>query len=161
MSQKQYISKNYRRCTPQSYREILSCLCRHHYHLFPNKETHLKHIEHILQSSEMLEHQCQLKFFKTDVQILGFFISEKGIRTCVDKVHDIMTPINYAFIPWSVPLFLTFCEILSPNSQTSNSFSSRWKRKSTKTSKLKKINLDEEAQCAFEKIKHILASEQV
>ena len=34
----------------------------------------------------------KLKFFKTQMEFLGFLVSEAGISTCPDKIHDI---INY------------------------------------------------------------------
>ena len=56
-------------------------------------ESHLKQIDFILQKLEIEGVSLEKsKFFKTQVEFLGFLISEAGINTCQDKVHDI---INY------------------------------------------------------------------
>ena len=58
----------------------------------PSGETHLKHIDLILQKLENARMRVwpeKSKFFKTQVE---FLVSEAGISTCPDKFHDI---INY------------------------------------------------------------------
>lgn len=137
----------------------------------PNAKTHLEDIEKIvskLKDSGMKISTEKSKFFKTEVEFLGFTVSCSGIKTCPSKVNDIL---NYkqpetlralrSFLGLSGyyrRFIKDYAEIAKPLTRYL-----RGDNGLVGTSNSKKITicLDSDAVSAFEKLKHILASEDV
>lgn len=137
----------------------------------PDVESHLRDIETIisnLKNSGMRISTEKSKFFKTEVEFLGFTVSSSGIKTCPNKVKDIL---NYkkpetlralrSFLGLSgyyrrfIRDYATIAKPLSRYLRGDNG------QIGTSSSKKIKINLDSEALIAFEKLKNILASDDV
>lgn len=58
----------------------------------PDENSHLKHINNILKKITEAGMRISLekcKFFRTQVEFLGFIVTIDGIRTCPHKVRDI------------------------------------------------------------------------
>lgn len=130
-------------------------------------EQHLLDIEIIFQrlySANMRKS----KFFKNSVEFLGFTVTEHGIKTCRDKIKDIL---NFE-MPQTLRGLRSFLGLAGYYRRFVRDYANitkpltRYLRGEngnigTNRSKNTKINLNEEAIRAFEKIKEILASEDV
>lgn len=137
----------------------------------PNAETHLRDIETIitsLQKSGMKISSEKSKFFKDEVEFLGFTVSSLGIKTCPNKVKGIL---NYKK-PETLRSLRSFLGLSGYYRRFIKDYASiakpltrylRGENGLIGTSASKKVNitLDEEASLAFEKLKNILASDDV
>ena len=137
----------------------------------PTKEQHLKDIDEVLQKLHDANMRVSLeksKFLKNSVEFLGFVVSEKGIKTCPNKIKDIL---NYK-IPKTLRGLRSFLGLAGYYRRFVKDYAritkplSRYLRGengsiNSKGSKNIPIDLDEAALKAFSKIKNILASEDV
>ena len=137
----------------------------------PNGKLHLKHIDIILQKLEnagMTLSPEKSKFFKTQVEFLGFLVSEADITTCTGKAHDI---INYE-TPQSLRALRSFLGFSGYYRRFIKDYASIVKpltvylrgengHVGARDSKNIKIDLNPEALQAFDRIKKILNSEDV
>lgn len=137
----------------------------------PDGESHLKHIDSILRKLEnagMRISPEKSKFFKSQVEFLGFIVSETGIKTCPDKVRDI---VNYE-PPKTLRALRSFLGLSGYYRRFVKDYAAIVKpltiylrgengQVGKRNSKNVKINFDSNALQAFEKIKRILASEDV
>lgn len=134
-------------------------------------DVHLEHIEEIIKKlgdAGMRISMEKSKFFKTNVEFLGFMISPEGIKTCPSKVQDIhnfKTPETVRSLRSFLGLsgyyrrfIRDYALIAKPLTKYLRGENGHINAKSSRT---KKVKLDEEALAAFEKLKKILASEDV
>lgn len=132
-------------------------------------EQHIKDIATILDalySANMRVSAEKSFFFKTEVEYLGFVVASQGIKTCPDKVNDIL---NFAQ-PSSLRALRSFLGLAGYYRRFIKDYASIAKpltkylrgengHVGARQSKNIRISLDYEALRAFEKIKKILASE--
>lgn len=137
----------------------------------PNADAHIRDITTVMQELEtagMRVSAEKSKFFRQEVEFLGFVVSEKGIKTCPNKVNDI---VNFQ-APKSLRALRSFLGLSGYYRRFIKDYAAIVKPLTTllrgenghigaNQSKKIKIKLNEEALTAFEKIKKILASEDV
>ena len=108
------------------------------------------------------------KFFKSSVEFLGFIVSTEGIKTCPSKIETI---INYAK-PSTLRGLRSFLGLAGYYRRFVRDYASIAKpltkylrgengHVGTRQSKSIKIEMDDEALAAFEKLKRLLASEDI
>lgn len=136
-----------------------------------DEESHLEHIEKILwklEKSGMRVSKEKSKFFRTEVEFLGFVVSQNGIKTSPDKVNDIL---NYK-LPTTLRALRSFLGLSGYYRRFIKNYADIVKpltkylrgengHVGAKKSKNIEIVLDSEALRAFENVKRILASEDV
>lgn len=135
------------------------------------KEQHFRDIETILQllyKANMRVAPEKSRFFKKEVEFLGFVVSSKGIKTCPDKVKDIVgyeTPRTLRSLRSFLGLSGYYRRFIRDYAQITKPLTRYLRGEngniSKNQSKNKKVELDAEALEAFEKVKQILASEDV
>lgn len=137
----------------------------------PDAESHLRDIDTIitnLNNSGMRISAEKSTFFKTEVEFLGFTVSNLGIKTCQNKVKDIL---NYK-TPETLRALRSFLGLSGYYRRFIKDYASIAKPLTkylrgdngligTSSSKKVKVTLDREAVNAFEKLKAILASDDV
>lgn len=139
----------------------------------PDSRTHLRGIETVitnLNNCGMKISPEKSKFFKTEVEFLGFTVSNLGIKTCPNKVQDILNykkPENLRALRSFLGLsgyyrrfIRDYAAIAKPLTKTKYLRGENGQI-GTCSSKKVKVVLDHEASLAFEKLKNILASEDV
>lgn len=136
-----------------------------------DEKSHIQHVDKVLGKLEragMRVSAAKTKFFKDEVEFLGFIVSRRGIKTCPNKVKDI---IDYrkpetlralrSFLGLSgyyrrfIRDYASIVKPLTKYLRGENGHVSSHKSKHTK------IVLDDEAIQAFKRVKSILASEDV
>lgn len=136
-----------------------------------DEQSHLSHIEQVLRKlhdAGMRVSQEKSKFFKEEVEFLGFTVSSSGIKTNPSKVEDIL---NFQ-VPESLRALRSFLGLSGYYRRFIKDYASIVKPLTkylrgengnigTQSSKKVKISLDCEALLAFNKVKSILASEDV
>ena len=136
-----------------------------------DESSHSLHVEAIIKKLFKANMRISLeksKFFQQEVEFLGFTVTEKGIKTCQDKVKDIL---NYE-LPKSLKSLRSFLGLSGYYRRFIKDYALIAKpltkylsgengHVGAKKSKQLQISLDDEAIKAFEKLKLILASEDV
>lgn len=108
------------------------------------------------------------KFFREELEFLGFVVSSKGIRTCPEKIKDI---VEYE-VPYTLRSLRSFLGLPGYYRRFTRDYAQIAKpltrylrgengKVGTRSSKNIKIELDKEGIDAFIRIKKILASEDV
>lgn len=137
----------------------------------PDRNSHIDHLEKIiskLENAGMRISTEKSKFFKTEVEFLGFTVSQHGIKTCQNKVKDIL---NYK-TPESLRALRSFLGLSGYYRRFIQDYATIAKpltkylrgengQIGSSSSKRVKIELDSDALSAFHKLKTILASEDV
>lgn len=137
----------------------------------PDEKSHLEHINNILRKIEKAGMRISVqksRFFRTEVSFLGFIVTTEGIKTCPDKVRDI---IEFR-VPESLKSLRSFLGLSGFYRQFIKDYAKVAKpltkylqgengHVSAKKSKNVKIQLDAEALVAFDKLRKILSSEDV
>lgn len=135
------------------------------------EQNHIYDIDKILKkllNANMRVSLEKSKFFKTSVEYLGFVVSTNGIKTCPSKIDSI---VNYE-TPSTLRALRSFLGLAGYYRRFVKDYASiakpltRYLRGEnghvgTRQSKLVKIDLDNEALAAFQKLKKLLASEDV
>lgn len=133
--------------------------------------SHIPHVDKILKklsNAGMRISTEKSKFFRHEVEFLGFVVSQNGIKTSPDKVHDIL---NFQ-IPKTLRALRSFIGLAGYYRRFIRNYADIVKPLTTylrgengnvnvKISKNVKISLSQEALNAFDKVKRILASEDV
>lgn len=137
----------------------------------PDEYTHLQHIDTILRKLEtagMRISPAKSKFFKSEVQFLGFIVTKSGIRTCPEKVKTITeyrVPLDLRSLRSFLGLSGYYRKFVRDYARIAKPLTKYLRGENghvaAGNSKNIKINLDEEALSAFEKLKKILASDDV
>lgn len=134
-------------------------------------ESHLHDIETVISSlrNSGMKISCEKsKFFKTEVEFLGFTVSNQGIKTCENKVKDIL---NYAQ-PETLRALRSFLGLSGYYRRFIKDYAliskplTKYLRDETghvgtANSKKISISLDKDAVSAFNKLKTILSSDDV
>lgn len=134
-------------------------------------EKHITDIDRILKKlykANMRVSSEKSKFFKNSVEFLGFVVSENGIKTCPEKINDIL---NYR-VPETLRGLRSFLGLAGYYRRFVKNYALITKpltkylrgengNVSAKCSRNVKIYLDKEALDAFQKVKNILSSEDV
>ena len=134
-------------------------------------ENHIADIERILQKLFQANMRISLdksKFFKTSVEYLGFIVSTNGIKTCPNKIETI---VNYE-VPTTLRGLRSFLGLAGYYRRFVKDYAAIAKPLTkilrgenghigTRQSKHIPISLDDEALSAFNKLKKLLASEDV
>lgn len=137
----------------------------------PDAKSHISDIESIiskLESAGMRISTEKSKFFKSEVEFLGFTVSQHGIKTCPSKVQDIL---NYK-TPETLRALRSFLGLSGYYRRFIRDYASIAKpltkylrgengQIGTASSKKIPISLDEDGLSAFDKLKRILASDDV
>lgn len=134
-------------------------------------EKHFADIERVLEKlfeANMRVSREKSKFFQSSVEFLGFIVSNNGIRTCPNKVKDIVDyrePRTLRGLRSFLGLAGYYRRFVKDYAQITKPLT-RYLRGgngnvSSRQSKNVKITLDDAALRAFEKIKQILASDDV
>lgn len=132
-------------------------------------QEHIKHIGIILDAlyrANMRVSAQKSKFFKKEVEYLGFVVSAEGIKTCPSKIKDILNFVQ----PTTLRSLRSFLGLAGYYRRFIKDYAAIAKpltkylrgengHVGTKQSKNVRITFDEGAISAFEKIKNILASE--
>lgn len=137
----------------------------------PDEHSHLEHIQIVLKKigeAGMRISAAKSKFFRTNVEFLGFMVTRNGITTCPDKVRAIrefQKPENLkslrSFLGLSgfyrrfIKDYATIAKPLTRYLEGENG------NVPAKKSRTVKIELNAEAVAAFEKLRKILSSEEV
>lgn len=135
------------------------------------KEQHISDIDRILLKlfdANMRVSQEKSKFFKREVEFLGFVVSERGIKTCPNKVSDI---VEYE-IPKTLRSLRSFLGLSGYYRRFIRDYAKIAKpltkflrgengNVSARQSKNIAIEFDQDAIDGFKRIKNILASEDV
>lgn len=137
----------------------------------PDIECHLRDIETIitnLKNSGMRISSEKSKFFKAEVEFLGFTVSRLGIKTCQNKIKDILnyqTPETLRALRSFLGLSGYYRRFIQDYAAIAKPLSKYLRGDNgqigTSSSRKIKINLDPEALLAFKKLKNILASDDV
>lgn len=137
----------------------------------PDERTHLLHINNILGKLEkagMRVSTVKSKFFKSEVEFLGFIVTRNGIKTCPEKVKSITefrTPQNLKSLRSFLGLSGYYRKFVRDYARIAKPLTKYLRGENghvaSRNSKNIKITLDEEALSAFEKLKTILASDDV
>lgn len=137
----------------------------------PDKISHLNDIEKIidkLKVSGMRISAEKCKFFKSEVEFLGFTVSRSGIKTSPSKVQDILnykTPETLRSLRSFLGLSGYYRRFIKDYAALAKPLTSYLRGENgnigNSNSKKVKISLDNNAISAFEKLKKILASDEV
>lgn len=137
----------------------------------PDKISHLDHVENILKKvgdAGMRISAEKSRFFKKKVEFLGFVVTDQGIKTCPGKVKDI----EEFNLPQSLKTLRSFLGLAGYYRRFIKDYADIAKpltkylegengHVSAKKSKNVRITLNAEALAAFNKLKKVLASEDV
>ena len=136
-----------------------------------DERTHLSHIEKVikkLKNAGMRISPEKSKFFKVEVEYLGFIVSREGIKTCPDKVKSILEyqkPQSLRSLRSFLGLSGYYRRFIKDYAAISKPLTKYLRGDNGKVGKGKSKNIniefDDEALKAFEKLKSILASEDV
>lgn len=134
-------------------------------------EKHLQDIENIfkkLLSANMRISSEKCKFFKVETEFLGFLISSDGIKTCPNKVNDIIQfeqPKSLRALRSFLGLAGYYRRFVKDYAEIAKPLTKYLRGENgnvgTNQSKNVRISFDTEAVGAFNRIKNILASEDV
>lgn len=137
----------------------------------PDAETHLRDINTIitnLKNSGMRISAEKSKFFKTEVEFLGFMVSNSGIKTCLNKVKDILNykkPENLQALRSFLGLSGYYRRFIKDYASIAKPLTKYLRGDNgligTTRSKKISIHFDQEAENAFNKLRNILASDDV
>lgn len=137
----------------------------------PNKHEHVRDIETILRKLEIAGMRVsseKSKFFKTEVQFLGFIVTREGIKACPEKVKaivDFKTPQNLKSLRSFLGLSGYYRKFIKDYARIAKPLTKYLRGENGHTaassSRNIKITLDNEAIIAFDKLKRILASDDV
>jgi len=136
-----------------------------------SEEKHIEDLDRILKKLYQANMRVSLeksKFFKTSVEYLGFIVSVNGLKTCPSKIEAI---VNYA-PPTTLRGLRSFLGLAGYYRRFVKDYAAIAKpltkylrgengHVGTRQSKNVKISLDEEALFAFNRLKQLLASEDV
>lgn len=135
------------------------------------KQQHLKDIDRILCKlfdANMRVSSEKSKFFRKEVEFLGFVVSAQGIKTCPDKVKDIIdyeTPKTLRSLRSFLGLSGYYRRFIKDYAQIAKPLTKFLRGEngnvSSRKSKNIPVHFDEDAINAFKRIKSILASEDV
>uniref|UniRef100_W8C8G1 RNA-directed DNA polymerase n=1 Tax=Ceratitis capitata TaxID=7213 RepID=W8C8G1_CERCA len=137
----------------------------------PDEISHFKDVDTILKKIEragMRVSEEKSKFFKEEVEFLGFTVSSKGIRTSPSKVEAILNyqePKSLRSLRSFLGLSGYYRRFIKDYAHISKHLTKYLRGENghvnSRHSKKINISLDEEAIAAFNKLKSILASEDV
>lgn len=137
----------------------------------PDEHSHLQHVDTILKKLEaagMRVSPTKSKFFKTDVNFLGFVVTRDGIRTCPEKVRAIAefkVPQNLKALRSFLGLSGYYRKFVRDYARIAKPLTKYLRGENghaaANNSRNIKICLDKEALEVFDKLKRILASEDI
>lgn len=137
----------------------------------PDLGSHLRDIETIiinLENAGMRISTEKSRFFKTEVEFLGFTVSHLGIKTCPNKIKDILNykkPENLRALRSFLGLSGYYRRFIKDYANIAKPLTKYLRGENgqvgTPNSKKIKLTLDPEALSAFEKLRNILASDDV
>ena len=136
-----------------------------------SEDQHIKDIEKILctlKTAGMRISAEKSKFFRKEVEYLGFVVSDKGLKTSPEKVHDILNfqkPETLRALRSFLGMSGYYRRFIRDYALITKPLTKYLRGENGNvghaTSKKTKIELDAEALVAFDKVRKILASEDV